>query len=153
MVGLGVAMRWKELTRGREGRTLALIFESGDDVMELLEDFARDQDVTTAQITAIGAFQRAELGYFDWGERDYVRIPVDEQVEVLSLAGDIARSDGGPALHLHAVLGRRDGTTRGGHLLEAVARPTLEMILREPAAELRKRHDPESGLALIDPAI
>ena len=135
------------------GRSFAVVLSSGDDVMEMLEAFAREQDVTTAQITAIGAFERAELGYFDWEDRRYVHIPVDEQVEVLSLAGDIAKSDGGPALHLHAVLGRRDGTTRGGHLLGAMVRPTLEVILREPPAELRKRHDPESGLALIDPGV
>jgi len=38
-----------------------------------------------------------------------------------------------------------------GHLIEGKVRPTLEVILTESPAHLRKRHDLESGLALIDP--
>jgi predicted DNA-binding protein with PD1-like motif len=48
------------------------------------------------------------------------------------------------------VLGCADGTTRGGHLLEGYARPTLELILTESPAQLRRRFNPAAGLALID---
>jgi uncharacterized protein len=65
----------------------------------------------------------------------YKRIAVDEQVEVLSLLGDVAVTDREPSLHLHAVLGKSDGNVVGGHLIEANVRPTLEVILI-PAAEL-----------------
>ena len=102
-------------------------------------------------MTAIGAFSSVKLGYFDWETKAYRTIPVDEQVEVLSLLGDVATKDGEPAVHAHVVVGRSDGTTRGGHLLEAHVRPTLEVILDESPSHLRKRHDPESGLALIRP--
>ena len=78
-----------------------------------------------------------------------MKIPLREQVEVASLLGDIAEADGKPALHLHIVVGRRDGSEMAGHLGEAHVRPTLEVILTESPAHLRKRHDPESGLALI----
>jgi predicted DNA-binding protein with PD1-like motif len=60
--------------------------------------------------------------------------------------------DQGPALHLHAVLGKADGSVVGGHLIEAYVRPTLEVILIQPPSYLRKRKDPETGLALIDVA-
>jgi predicted DNA-binding protein with PD1-like motif len=79
------------------------------------------------------------------------QIPVDEQLEVLSLAGDVARGDGEPAVHGHIVVGRRDGSTRGGHFVDGTVRPTLELVVQETPAYLQKRHDPESGLALIDP--
>jgi hypothetical protein len=90
------------------------------------------------------------LGYFDWESKQYKKIPVDEQVEVLSLLGDVAVGDQGPTLHLHAVLGKADGSVVGGHLIEAYVRPTLEVILIQPPSYLRKRKDPETGLALID---
>ena len=110
------------------------------------------EHVTAAQFTAIGAFAGATLGYFDWTTKEYCRNAVDEQVEVASLTGDIALGpDGNPALHIHCVLGRRDGAALAGHLIEGKVRPTLEVILTESPAHLRKRHDPESGLALIDP--
>jgi uncharacterized protein len=132
-------------------RTYALVFAKGDRVMEGLQAFADSHDLVSAHFTAIGALSDAELAYFDWERKEYRRIPVDEQVEVLALTGDVATKDGSPALHAHIVLGRSDGTALGGHLVEAHVRPTLEVVLTETPAHLRKRIDEETGLALIDP--
>jgi predicted DNA-binding protein with PD1-like motif len=130
-------------------RTFALVFETGDEAMAGLQEFVRQHGVGAARFTAIGAFQEATLGYFDWQTKEYRKIPVREQVEVLSLVGDVAQQDGEPKVHVHAVLGRSDGSTRGGHLLEGHVRPTLEVMLVESPAHLKKQHDPETGLALI----
>lgn len=117
-----------------------------------LTRFAEEQDLDAASFTAIGAFSEAMLGYFAWETKDYERIAVPEQVEVLSLLGDITRApDARRQVHAHAVLGRRDGSARGGHLLSAKVRPTLEVIVSEAPGHLRREHDPESGLALIRP--
>ena len=132
-------------------RTIALVLDSGDEVMSKLHAFAAEHNLMASRLTAIGAFERATLGYFNWERKAYERIPVDEQVEVLSLLGDVAEADGQPALHIHAVLGRSDGSVVGGHLLEGHVRPTLEVIMIEPPAHLKKRKDPETGLALIVP--
>jgi hypothetical protein len=105
--------------------------------------------LSAAEFTGIGAFSAAVLGYFDWQRKDYTRIPVDEQVEVLSLTGNIALADGEPKLHPHVVVGKADGSAHGGHLLEAHVRPTLELIVTESPAHLQRRSDPETGLALI----
>ena len=146
-------MRWK-LLNVDPPVTYAVALQTGDDVMETLADFVREQEVEAASLTAIGAFSEAVLGYFDWSTKQYKKIPVAEQVEVLSLMGDVAVAEDGPGLHVHAVLGKADGTTIGGHLLQARVRPTLEVILIQPPSYLRKRRDPETGLALlaVDPA-
>ncbi|MFG1942819.1 PPC domain-containing DNA-binding protein [Nonomuraea sp. NPDC048826] len=128
----------------------AIVMDKGDEPMTELRRWAEEHEVGAAAFTAIGAFREATLGYFDPGHGDYLRIPVDEQVEVLSLTGDIAVADGRPQVHAHVVVGLRDGTTRGGHLLEARVWPTLEVVMQESPAWLRKRHDPETGLTLID---
>lgn len=142
-------MKAQELASGAE-RTWALVFESGDEVSSTLERFAREHDLTAAHFTAIGALADVTLGYFDWERKEYREIPLDEQVEVLMLAGDVADKDGVPQVHAHVVVGRSTGEARGGHLLEAHVRPTLELVLSEAPAHLRKRHDDETGLALID---
>ena len=142
-------MKAKVLNEGPE-RTIALIFDKGDEVMSTLQRFARDHNLTASRFSAIGALQGAVLGYFAWERKDYERIPVNEQVEVLSLNGDIALDGDQPKVHAHAVLGRRDGSTVGGHVLEATVRPTLEVLLVESPGYLRKTCDRESGLALID---
>jgi predicted DNA-binding protein with PD1-like motif len=142
-------MRSKLLNNGAE-KTYALIFDAGDEVVSLLKRFATDHKPRSARFTAIGAFSDAVLAYFDWDAKEYKKNPVPEQVEVLTLAGDIAwKPDGTPGVHAHVVVGKSDGTTRGGHLMEAHVRPTLELILTEYPRFLEKTNDPESGLALI----
>ena len=128
--------------------TYVIALESGEEVVGSLGAFVREAAVEAASITAVGAFERALLGYFDWQTKDYAKIPVDRQVEVLSLIGDVAMAEQGPALHLHAVLGRSDGSVVGGHLLEAHVRPTLEVVLVQPPRYLCKRKDPKTGLSL-----
>ncbi len=132
-------------------RVFAVILDAGDEVTACLERFAASERVTAAQVTAIGAFERVVLAFWDHRSRRYEEHPFDEQCEVLSLLGDVAldAASGAPKLHLHAVLGRRDTTTRGGHLLLAVVRPTLEVIVTEQPAHLCRVHDPATGLALI----
>jgi len=130
----------------------AVILEEGDEVMACLQRFAEGERTAAAQIAAIGAFARARLAFWDVEAREYVPHEVAEQTEVLSLAGDIAADEkGAPKLHLHAVLGRRDTSTRGGHLLAGWVRPTLEVIVTEAPAHLRRVHDPRLGLAVIRP--
>ena len=143
-------MRSQVLTRDEE-TTHVLVFQTGDEVVSTLEAFAREHEITAARFTAIGAFSEAKLGYFDWERKEYEEVPLAEQVEVLTLAGDVALKDCEPSVHAHVVLGKRDATAHGGHLLEARVRPTLELVLVESPAHLRKEHDPETGLALIAP--
>src|SRR5688500_11442148 len=143
-------MKTQPLTRAGSS-VHALIFETGDEVMAGLRDFAAREKIQAARFTGIGAFRSARLAYFDWETKSYCELPIDEQVEVLVLAGDIAMKEGKPEPHAHVVLGRRDGSTRGGHLCEAIVRPTLELMLEQSGA-LERRFDPESGLALIAPA-
>jgi uncharacterized protein len=140
----------EKLLHDQGEKTYALVLDPGDEVVSSLTGFARRRGLAASHLTAIGAFSQAVLGYFDRDRKDYRRIPITEQVEVLSLIGDVALKDGKPALHAHVVLGKADGTTVGGHLLEAQVWPTLEVILVESPAHLRRHHDPASGLALID---
>ena len=130
--------------------TYVVVCDPGDEAVAALTQFARSEDLEAAQITAVGAFEHATVGWFDRAARDYRRIQVAEQCELLSLIGDIAEGQDGPVLHMHAVLGLSDGSTRGGHLLEGRVFPTLEAIVTESPAELRRVLRPEIGIALID---
>jgi len=130
--------------------TYVVVCDPGDEAVSALTQFARAEQLEAAQITAVGGFESATVGWFDREARDYRRIPVDEQCELLSLIGDVAEGQDGPIVHMHAVLGLSDGTTRGGHLLEGRVFPTLEAIVTETPAELRRILRPDIGIALID---
>lgn len=142
-------MKSKLIHQDRQ-RTYAIVFDIGDEVMEGLRAFAREHDLQAAQFTGIGAFSEVTLGYFDWDSRDYEEIPIQEQVEVLTLAGDVAVKGDEPQVHAHVAIGKRDGSAHGGHLMRARVRPTLEVILVESPGHMRKRVNEEAGVALID---
>ncbi len=145
-------MKTKELNAGSSGqKTYVLIFDSGDEFTAGIFDFASQKDLKASHFTAIGGFQSVTLGYFDIETKTYQHIPINEQVEVLSLIGDIALNQSGkPQVHAHVVVGKRDGTAWGGHIIKAQVRPTLEVVLTETPAELERKTDPNTGLALIN---
>jgi len=135
----------------RDGlRTFVLVLATGDEPIGTLTSFAAEQRLGASHFTAIGAFERAVVAYFDWSTKEYRKIRIDEQVEVLSLIGDITIDRSKPKVHAHVVLGKSDATAHGGHLIEAAVRPTLEIVSTELPRHLHRRFDPASGLALID---
>ena len=131
-------------------RTFVLVLDAGEEAFAAITAFAARSNLAGASLTALGAFERATVGWFDLAKRTYRPIEIDSQCEGLSLLGDIATDDGKPSLHMHAVLGLSDGTTRGGHFLKGIVRPTLEVTIVETPARLRRRKRPELGIALID---
>jgi hypothetical protein len=141
-------MRYKQLST--QPKTFALIMDTGDEISDVLKKFAVEQKLRGSSFKAIGALSYAKMAWFNWTAKQYeTAAEFEEQVELLSLIGDIAVKDKEPAVHAHMIVGRRDGSAHGGHLLKAIVRPTCELILSESPAGMEKELDPESGLALI----
>jgi uncharacterized protein len=144
-------MRSKLISDEPGAQVHVVILDSGEEAFAALTKFANEAGISAATLTAIGAFERATVGWFDFGSKSYRKIEVNEQCEVLSAIGDVAIGDDGKAsLHVHGVLGLSDGSTRGGHLLAGVVRPTLEVVLTETPARLRRKKRADLGIALID---
>ena len=141
-------MRTKQLSE--KPTTYVIILDTGEELMAALQQFAKERRLQGSSFKAIGALSQVELGWFNWEAKKYqTAVKLDEQVELLSVIGDIAVKDGEPQVHAHVVVGRADGSAHGGHLLKATVRPTCELILTENPEHLQKQVDPDSGLALI----
>ena len=140
-----------KLMQDANEKTFVVVFDPGEEVVDGLLRFAKAEKISGAQVTAIGAFQDVTLGFFEIAKKDYKRIVIPEQVELMSLVGNIASDENGePKLHAHVVVGKADGSAFGGHLLEAHVRPTLEVVLIESASHLRRKVHRELGVALLD---
>jgi len=150
--GKAPGMRVELLTKqGEEPRQYAVIFGKGDEVASGLVEFAQRYQVTSAHFTGIGALQDATVAWMDREKKSYKAIPINQQVEVLSMMGDVAMFEGKPAVHTHLVVGLDDASAKGGHLIEAHVYPTLEVMVTVDPVSMQKRFDPETGLALIAP--
>ncbi len=132
------------------GRSYVVALDLEDDVLERLVAFFSKERIAAAKFYGIGGFRRATLAYYDMEAKRYLPIEVDEQVEVVSLIGNVALYRGEPRVHAHCAVGHRDGRMTGGHLLSAIVRPTLELVVEELAAELHRTDRPEIGIPLLD---
>lgn len=142
-------MRWKLINKG-ELKTYAIVFDENDEVIKNLETFAKENDLHASQFTGIGAFRELTIGFFDFSKKDYVKTEIKEQVELLSLVGDITLYKEKHQVHPHVVVGKRNGIAYGGHLLNAIVHPTLELIINESPGYLQREINEETGLPLIN---
>ena len=141
-------MRSKQIAD--DPKTLVVILDTGDEILSSLKSIAQAEHLAGSSFKAIGALSDVELGWFNWESKEYqTAVKLKEQVELLSPIGDIALKDGKPQVHAHLVIGRKDGTAHGGHLVSATVRPTCEIVITESPKHLQKEIDTESGIALI----
>ena len=122
-----------------------LVFDPGDEFVATLQQYIAGTQIPSAWFQAIGAFETSVIAYWNRETKRYEDIAVNEQVEVLALSGNVNRTK----LHAHVVLGKRDGSTIGGHLKSGVVYPTLELWLTPFTHELLRQRDEETGLDLI----
>jgi predicted DNA-binding protein with PD1-like motif len=153
LMGRAPRMQVQLLSSGEGAKEYAVIFGKGDEAFSGLLEFAEKYHITSAHFTAIGALNGATVGWFDPQRKMYKKISIPGQLEVIGMSGDIALYKGRPAVHTHMIVGTSDGTTRGGHVLEANVSPTLEVMVTVDPVTMQKRFDPETDLTLIDPAL
>jgi predicted DNA-binding protein with PD1-like motif len=151
--GKAPAMQVQLLSRGEQTTEYAVIFGEGDEAFSGLLAFAQKHRVTSAHFTAIGGLSSATLAWYDPQRKMFKKIPIDGQVEVVSMIGDIALYEGKPVVHAHMAVATSDGTVHGGHVLAAYVSPTLEVMVTVDPIAMQKRLDSENGLTLIDPAL
>lgn len=151
--GKAPGMKVRLLTETRGVKSYAVVLAKGDEVMSGLTDFAKHNKVTSASFTAIGAFSRATVAWFDDSRKEFKLVPIEQQVELVSMIGDIALSGDQPAVHTHVSVASSDGAVRGGHLINAFVFPTLELFVTAYPTPLYKQLDEATGLKLIDPSL
>jgi uncharacterized protein len=149
--GSAPGMQVKRISDNNGQKDFAVIFRPGDEPYAGLTQFAEQNHIQSAHFTAIGGFHDARLAWFDEDKKLFRLIPVDDQVEVVSLVGDIALLDGKPVVHMHCVVAYPDGATKGGHILGAHVSPLLEVFVTADPTPLIKKRDPARGLTLIEP--
>lgn len=149
--GSAPGMRVKLLNDNHGQKDYAVIFRPGDNPFVGMTQFAEQYHIQSAHFTGIGGFHDAKLAWLDHQKMMFRVNSVDQYAEVASLIGNITLANGKPTVHMHCVLALDDGTTRGGHIVDAHVSPLLEVFVTADPTPLVKRHDPATGLTLVDP--
>jgi hypothetical protein len=153
VTGKAPGMKVRLLSENAGVKNYAIVLAKGDEVMSGLTDFAKQYKVTSASFTAIGAFSHATVAWFDDSKKEFKLNPINQQVELVSMIGNITLVNDQPAVHTHVTVASFDGTVRGGHVINAFVFPTLEVFLTVYPTPLHKESDESTGLELIDPSV
>jgi len=128
-----------------------LRLENGEEVKETLCRFADEHKIGAGVLRGLGAAESAELDFYHLTEQRHEAVLVEEPTEIAALLGNLTRDATGQAIaHIHATLGRRDGSTVGGHIDRLVVGATLEIDLEVLPGSLYRKLDPTVGLHLQD---
>lgn len=147
--GRAPGLKVKQLSSNGNTKTYILIFTKGDEVVAGLTEFARKNNIKSGFYNGIGDALAIKAGWFDYNRKQFKVIPIDT-AEVTSFSGDIAWYNGKPVAHTHMSAALKDGTVKGGHLLELFSGPTMEIILTVTPTALYKKLDTEFNAGLID---
>jgi uncharacterized protein len=126
-----------------------LVFDKGDDFAPVLLHYAKRSAIGAATFHAIGAFRDATIAYWNAETKKYEDIAVAEQVEVVSMTGNITPSSEDFKFHAHVLLGKRDGSTVAGHFVRGIVYPTMEVYLTAWETSVQRKKDADTGLWLL----
>lgn len=133
-------------------RTLMGRLPKGGDLLEELNAFVRQAKVSAGEVRAIGAVERATLGFYNQESREYEFHQLDQGLEIVALVGNVSLKDGEPFVHAHVTLGDDQGRLFGGHLAPGAPVFACEVIVTEFASETPfvRALDEPTGLPLWD---
>lgn len=129
---------------------IALRLDVGDEILKAVKEVCEKEDIKLASVTGLGAVSKAVVGLYRVSEQEYVRNVFEQDMELVSLIGNISQKDGEVYLHLHASLADEKGRVVGGHLNEAVISVTGEIWIDPVDGCIGRRVDEKTGLNVWD---
>ncbi len=126
-----------------------LRIDKGEEVLETISGFCREQGITLGAISGIGAAGQITLGLFETQSKTYKSTELEGDYEITSLAGNITTKEGQVYLHVHATLSDIECRAFGGHLNRAVVSGTCEVVIDQVQGSIEREFDSEVGLNLM----
>lgn len=133
----------------KNDRRYILRFDKGEEVFENLKKFLIEQNIQASYFSGIGACGLAELAFYNSETKNYLKREFKEEFELLSFTGNSAVLNNEITLHAHAVLGKRDFTTIGGHVFKLVISATCEIFLIKLDGKMERVLDEQTDLNLL----
>lgn len=127
-------------------------FSKGEEIMITLKQYLTENKIHAAHITGLGAADSIEVAYYNLDTKEYERHQISEDLEILSLTGNVGvKEDGEIVIHIHGTFGRQDLSVLGGHLFSMRVSGAGEIHLRVFAGAINRAYDEETGLTLMCP--
>ena len=126
-----------------------IYIEKNEKVVDILTQFCKDQEITNAKISGIGAVKKTEIGAYDTIAKEYIRKPYPTVWELVNFEGNVTLKEGAPFVHAHVVLSGHDMQTIGGHLFETTVAAVGEFFLQKFDGNAHRKINEDVGLPCI----
>ncbi len=133
----------------KAGNRYILRLNRGEEIISSIQDLCRKENIKSGSVSGIGATQSVEAGFYSFKKKNYCGYCFNQNMEILSLLGNISTKDNEPYLHLHIVVSNDEGEALGGHLTKAIISVTAEIFIDVIDIALNREPDTLTGINLI----
>ncbi len=133
----------------KDNNTYILSFKRGEELMEGVKEFCKENHIESAFFSAIGATNEVELAWYDLEAKKYVTTLLKEDMELVSLTGNVSYMDNDIVVHNHGVFSFKDMSTKAGHVMKVVISGACEITLHKIEGAIERAYDDETGLNLM----
>lgn len=129
--------------------TIVARIDKGEEILENIKTIALKENITLANINALGATNEFIVGVFNVDEKKYYSNEFKGNYEIVSLTGTINTMNNEFYTHIHMSAGNDKGEVFGGHLNKAIVSATCEMVINIIDGKVDRYYDEEVGLNLF----
>ncbi len=133
----------------KAGNRYVVRLNRGDEIISSITELCKKEAIKAGSISGIGATQLVEAGFYSFKKKRYCGYCFNQNMEILSLLGNISTKDGDPYLHLHIVVSNDEGEALGGHLTKAIISVTGEIFIDTIDVEINREPDSLTGINLM----
>jgi predicted DNA-binding protein with PD1-like motif len=133
----------------KENNKYVLRFNRGEEVISLLKEFCKEENILSASFTGIGAVNQIKLGWYDVENKEYERKEFQEKLEIISLIGNVSKMEEEIIVHVHGNFASRDFKSIAGHVDKMIVSATCEIVLEKFETPIERERSEEIGLNLM----
>jgi len=127
-----------------------LRIEPNEELFKSLLDFAYKKKIKSAFFYGLGACKSCVIGRYNAKNKNYDWRKFNQEMEILSLVGNLTWKNRELYLHIHCTLADKNLKSIGGHLKELIVFPTCEILLTSFTKKVNRFYDNFTNLYLID---
>ncbi|MFZ2300204.1 MAG: PPC domain-containing DNA-binding protein [Candidatus Moraniibacteriota bacterium] len=134
---------------GEHAGKIVMNLTRGEELVAILASWCKKEKISGATLSGLGAADELEVAYYNLGVKQFERHTIKEEVEILSLVGNVAMLSDKRVLHIHGTFGRKDLSTFGGHICSLRVSGACEIHLTVFPQAFIRAYDEETGLNLL----
>ncbi|OQB05948.1 MAG: hypothetical protein BWY19_00615 [bacterium ADurb.Bin212] len=137
------------MSHSTKPQTLVLVLKKDEEIVAEIKKYCQTNKITGGWLSGLGAVSGVELAFYNLKDKRFTQKKIDQELEIVSLVGNVATLDNDTTTHIHAVLSDINMKPIAGHLISATVAATCEIKLEVFDQAIKRKYNDHIGLNLI----